>query len=304
MIRSNNNDKFEIISKRHAYLILAHHEFEVLKHLISTIDDVRNDIYIHYDQKVRQPPSIDTRHANLFIIQNRVDVRWGDISVVEAEFVLFEQASKNGDYSYYHLVSGVDMPIHSQDYIHEFFEKNAGKEFIGYSKGDLQAQIARKVQLYHLFPRYFRSNKSFISFMVKSLRFLFLRIQFLLNFRRNTDINFKKGTQWVSLTHDFVLYMLSQKDIVFQIYQNTFCADEIVVQTLCWNSTFREAIYDLENESNGSQRMIQWVDNQIFDWSLKDLPTLFASDLLFARKFNGESLGLLTKIANHNISNK
>ena len=36
---------------KHAYLIIAHNEFELLKLLIDRIDDARNDIYIHIDQK-------------------------------------------------------------------------------------------------------------------------------------------------------------------------------------------------------------------------------------------------------------
>ena len=55
-----------------------------------------------------------------------MDVRWGDISVVDAEFALFDEAYRRGEYSYYHLLSGVDMPLKTQNYIHRFFEKNAG----------------------------------------------------------------------------------------------------------------------------------------------------------------------------------
>lgn len=52
-----------------------------------------------------------------------MDVRWGDISVVDAEFALFDEAYRRGEYSYYHLLSGVDMPLKTQNYIHRFFEK-------------------------------------------------------------------------------------------------------------------------------------------------------------------------------------
>ena len=284
---------------KHAYLILAHHEFDVLKHLVSALDDVRNDIYIHYDQKVDKLPLITTSHAGLIILEKRIDVRWGDISVVEAELLLFERAQKESYYAYYHLISGVDMPLHNQNYMHNFFQKNNGKEFIGYSQGNQLEHIDRKVNRHHLFPRDFRKTKTVSNFIRRSLRFLGLRVQFLFGIRRNKDIVFKKGTQWVSLTQNFVSYLLTQKQLVFQMYQNTFCADEIVLQTLCWNSSFRDAIYDIENEGNGSQRMIQWIDNQIFDWELKDFPKLVSSDLLFARKFNSKSQELLEKLSAH-----
>lgn len=37
---------------KHAYLIIAHNEFDLLQKLISVLDDERNDIFIHIDKKV------------------------------------------------------------------------------------------------------------------------------------------------------------------------------------------------------------------------------------------------------------
>lgn len=62
---------------KHAYLIIAHHEFEILAKLLQALDDERNDIFIHFDRKVRRYPSFATEYANLFVLQNRIDVRWG-----------------------------------------------------------------------------------------------------------------------------------------------------------------------------------------------------------------------------------
>lgn len=36
---------------KHAYLIIAHNEPEVLRRLVKSVDDKRNDIYIHIDKK-------------------------------------------------------------------------------------------------------------------------------------------------------------------------------------------------------------------------------------------------------------
>ena len=47
-------------------------------------------------------------------------MRWGDVSVIEAEFRLFEEAANKDKYAYYHLLSGVDMPLKSQNEIHAF----------------------------------------------------------------------------------------------------------------------------------------------------------------------------------------
>ncbi|MDF2484874.1 MAG: glycosyltransferase, partial [Herbinix sp.] len=38
---------------RHAYLIMAHSNFEYLKKLIKSLDDPRNDIFLHIDKKAK-----------------------------------------------------------------------------------------------------------------------------------------------------------------------------------------------------------------------------------------------------------
>ena len=83
------------------------------------LDDERNDIYLHIDKKVvlgsLEQDLFRLAKARLFVLEQRLDVRWGDISVVKAELLLLETASMKGPYDYYHLLSGVDLPIKSQD---------------------------------------------------------------------------------------------------------------------------------------------------------------------------------------------
>lgn len=281
---------------RHAYLILAHHEFAILEQLVAALDDLRNDIYIHFDLKVQKLPQIKTHNAGLFIIEHRVDVHWGDVSVVEAEYCLFEAAQNMGSYGYYHLLSGVDMTLKSQDTIHDFFALNNGKEFIGYSPGDQTAQTERKVQRYHLFPKYFRATGNITGVCCRIVRFLVLRMQFVIGIKRNRQVYFKKGTQWVSLTSKFVSYLLHQKTTILKMYQYTFCADEIFVQTVCWNSEFRSCIYNAETESEGSQRFINWKDNRICDWEERDYGQIMDSGYMFARKFSSRHNEIVKQI--------
>ena len=99
-----------------------------------------------------------------------MDVRWGDISVVDAEFALFDEAYRRGEYSYYHLLSGVDMPLKTQNYIHRFFEKNAGKEFVGYYQGNISKEIDRKVCRWHLFPKSFKETEGGLAVTKRVLR--------------------------------------------------------------------------------------------------------------------------------------
>lgn len=284
---------------RHAYLILCHSEFDLLRTLVSALDDNRNDIFIHVDKKVKILPEVYTSFSKVYFVENRIDVRWGDVSVVEAEYELFELAQKTGHYTYFHLMSGVDLPLKSQDDIHDFFSVNSGLEFIGFNQDDYSLSLDRKVNRFHLFAKDFRYDHSIIGFVKKALRAFCLRFQLLFNIRRNVQIEFKKGTQWVSVTGEFVEMILSHKQDVFRIYQNTFCADEIFVQTLCWNSDFRSSVYDMNNESIGAQRKIGWENNVISDWEVKDFDVLVKSNLLFARKFSTQDLAIVDMIVSH-----
>lgn len=56
------------MSKKHAYLILAHSEPEILGILVSLLDDERNDIFIHIDKKsnIMDFLRVKTDRSNLF----------------------------------------------------------------------------------------------------------------------------------------------------------------------------------------------------------------------------------------------
>ena len=274
---------------KHAYLILAHNEFALLRILVSCLDDARNDIYVHIDRKVKQLPVLQTEKAGLYMLDKRVDVRWGDLSVVEAEYALFEAAVAKGPYQYYHLLSGVDLPLKSQDYIHAFCEEHAGKEFIGYTLTEITPEVVRKVMRWHLFPEDFK-NKSFVK---RALRAVWIRLQEWFGIYRNKGIDFKKGSQWVSVTDGMARYFLSRREWVESVFTHTFCSDEIVMQTLCWQSPFRDQIFNTTDDGAGCLRAIGWKDGQILDWEPSDLARLQASEALFARKFRGRDADLL-----------
>ena len=150
---------------KHAYLILAHNEWRLLQTLIDCIDDERNDIYVHIDAKVKELPELKAQHSGLFVLKERADVRWAGFSMIEAEYLLFENAFLNRPYSYYHLLSGVDLPLKSQSEIHVFFTDNAGKEFIGYSLTEMTPMLVERMQRYHICSKHFRDPSGFRRFL-------------------------------------------------------------------------------------------------------------------------------------------
>jgi hypothetical protein len=283
---------------KHAYLIIAHHEFEVLRRLVKALDDQRNAVYIHYDKKITHLPLLTTDYAELYVLNNRVNVKWGDVSQIEAELVLFQESVKHGPYAYYHLLSGVDLPIKSQDFIHGFCARHQGQEFIDFYQGDAALEIDKKVRRYHLFPKYFRTAPGLLNFFRKGSRFIFLRMQCILGLRRHKQTVFKKGLNWVSVTQAFVIYLLGKKAQIIKDYQHTFCADEIFIQTVCWHSPFRDNVFKSSDHGQGCLRMVSWQNNQLVDWEEQDLELLMNSEALFARKFNSRQITFLDRLIN------
>jgi len=145
---------------KHAYLIIAHGELYILERLLKSIDDERNDIFLHADKKWRD---FDAEKIQRFVKKSRLfftprlDVRWGAFSQIECELSLFKMATSNGKYAYYHLLSGVDMPLARQDKIHQFFEENNGKEFVAFDYHDrFHRENFSRVKYFHPFVRFMR----------------------------------------------------------------------------------------------------------------------------------------------------
>lgn len=67
---------------RHAYLIMAHNEPEVLKRLLLLLDDIRNDIYIHIDKKATElSPKMISKwiEKSSLYFTHRTNVSWGGV---------------------------------------------------------------------------------------------------------------------------------------------------------------------------------------------------------------------------------
>lgn len=283
---------------KHAYLILAHGSFGLLQRLLSCIDDERNDIYIHYDKKCGNLPQLEVKRSRLYILplEERVAVYWGDISVVKAEFALFAAAKRHSSYAYYHLLSGVDLPLKSQDYVHAFCSKYQGKQFIGFYSGkDLEQDLERKMQRYHLFPQAFRGS-GLVWQGQRIARGIFIRLQECCGIYRNKSIHFAKGTQWLSITDNLVEALLRDQSQILRIYNNTFCADEVAIQTYVRNSPYWEQVFDVTDEARSSMRCIGWRDGVLYDFQAEDYAELAKSTALFARKFNEKDLLFLNQV--------
>lgn len=277
---------------RHAYLILAHTNFNQLKKLIEILDYEQNDIYVHVDLKAKDFDFKDfeglTVKSKLYFLPNRIRVNWGGVSIMRAELALLKAALNNGVYDYLHLLSGLDFPLKTQDEIHTFFKDNEGKEFISY--WPVKKSMLSRFYYFTVFPegeKNFRTR--FINHIVKG-------IQMISGIRINKKVDFKVGSQWFSITNSLARYILEHEDWLEKVFRRTSTCDEVFMQTLVWNSPFRNKLFSQEipesqKEFNlANMRLIDWTRGESVrhPWTFKnsDLQQLQESPHLWARKFD------------------
>ena len=277
---------------KHAYLIVAHNEFEILKKQMMLLDDPRNDFYIHIDKKVKDFP-FDTfhfflKHSKVHYI-DRLDIRWGDFNMIRCELRLLDAAVK-GNYHYYHLLSGVDLPIKSNDAIHDFFRENDGKELVQYWPM-VDQYLVNRTGRFHLI--HMKTSRFPIVRKLSKLAYLPIRALHRCGYMRKWDPRrtFAYGGNWFSITHDLACHVLEQKKWICKRFRMTECADEVFLQSIVADSGFRENLYYSEVERNciGNMRMVDWVrTNGKNPWTfrMEDYEAIIHSPYLFARKFS------------------
>lgn len=273
------------MNTKHAYLIIAHNQFELLKILLKSIDYNDNDIYLHIDKKIDKVNFDDfyqcIKKSNLYIIDNRINVQWGNYSQIECELNLLEEASRHG-YQYYHLMSGVDMPLKSQDYIHNFFNKNYGTQFVHFEKKIIDDEAYQRVSKYHLFCG---KNRNIL---VKILNRIIIGLQFGIDRTRKNKLIYQKGANWFSITDDLVKHIIENKKFIEKNFKYTICADEMFLQTMIINSKFIDKISSNNFNDDYSTIMyyIDWKRGKPYEFTNDDYDELMKSNMLFARKFN------------------
>lgn len=275
--------------KKHAYLIIAHTDEYCLTRLLECIDDERNDIYLLIDKKSSLKFQFQTQYSSFYLLE-RYDIRWGDISQVEAELRLLEAAAAKSHYHYYHLLSGQDLPIKTQDFIHNYFNSTiSGENYIAFFDSaeylnDLKERVIYRVP----FTRSLRCD-GIKGLLLNKLRNLAVDFQRHLGIKRKIDnTDFRKGANWFSITDEFARYVLSHRAWIIKTFSHIISSDELVLQTLIWNSPYKGTIHNIRDEYEGCMRAIDWNRGTPYVWRNRDYNELIASDKLFARKFDSK----------------
>lgn len=272
---------------KHAYLILTHKNDYTVKSLLKLLDYPENDIYVHMDLKETQYCENDFAsilHKSNIFFTKRTSVTWGGFSLINATLELLELALHNEEkYSYYHLLSGQDLPLKSQEYIHQFFSKNDGHEFVDFQSSTFT--FSKRICYYYFFQE--KIGRSF-KIQYRILNSIAIFFQKIFRIKRNKNIKFQKGCNWFSITNELAEYVIEKKQFIEKTFKYTCNADEIFLQTLIVNSHFADKLFDPTEYNSGKMnlRLIDWERGQPYTYTIDDFELLINSPLLFARKFD------------------
>lgn len=277
-----------------AYLIIAHKCDETLKSLIKQIDSPVSDIFIHMDKKnvfyKEENIKIICKESNIYFTP-RTNVTWGGgYSQINAELLLLDLAVKKGSYDHLHLISGEDLLLKDPYSINKFFIKNKNMEFVSFDRYEISNENIKRFKYYHILREYIGTKKGITINLYKIINRLYLIIQQILGIdRREKDICYQKGCNWISITNAFAEYVLTKKEWIEKNFKYTLACDEVFIQTLLINSPFNNNIYKSHNNKIPSNlRYIDWERGKPYIWRDRDYVELINSKCLFARKFNCE----------------
>lgn len=268
---------------------MCHNDTEQLNKFIKSLDNESLDIFIHVDKKSNMAQEI-VKNDNVHILPDeyRVNVKWSDISQVDATLNLIKSAKEFDNYDYYLLASGQDYLVKRADELVEFLENSYPKNFINFLDSENNGTCKfnhydKRNSIYY--PRWMLDRKNILRVFRRAYVELtggYNRTFGFIKRRGPQDIKFYFGSQWWCLTDAVISNMLkylSGNEEYYKYYLNCAVPDESFFQTLFMNIG--------NSEAEDSLHYIDWSNrvNSPKDLETSDYDKIKNSNKFFARKF-------------------
>lgn len=271
--------------KELAILMIVHRDADMINRLLSRLQHPEIDIYIHLDKKSNKLAGMIEPFQNVTILPENesYDVHWGQNQDNRAVVALINRATTR--YNHYALISGQHYPLKTAESIVEELRKAPEKDFITMMEQDSSSYkkfLGRSV-LY--WPECMIGRSP----LQKVMGYIYRNLNEVLHFpllRRThySSTQFMFGSQWWILsgkTVDHIHKTIEKDPSILDYYDNCFCPDECVFQTLA-NGYSGSVI------ANNNLTYIDWSEGKESPKVLTndDFSSLESSDCLFARKFD------------------
>ncbi|KIA99812.1 beta-1,6-N-acetylglucosaminyltransferase [Flavobacterium sp. KMS] len=278
------------------YFILAHKNPSQIKDLISLLEDNKSLFFIHLDKKVNQneyKSLID--NSSCHFVKNRVSCTWGKYSLVQASLNGMKEVQNfintNFKSAKYHFImlSGEDLPLKKNDFIHDFLKTKTETSFLNYWKLPYSkwwgGGLFRFENLYFFQYKKYSKLNYWINRIIKKigLKFLLPLNRFMQQF---PDFNIYGASQWMILNEDMVAFVLEKSNDNHKfnsIFKYVLAPDELYFSTLILNFDVLKQ-FPVDNikthlvNFNGVDASPKYLEIEDLDFNKEDF--------LFARKFD------------------
>lgn len=274
---------------KQAILVVTYQNIAHISEMADLLNAEEFKFFVHVDKKSPIPQD-EIAHlksrTNVMLVSRKYRVNWGGLNLTRAILFLVEEALKDPDIEYVHLLSGADFPIKSKGDIIKALEQVRGQEFLESFR--LQGSTwdndgMDRLQFYH-FTDWFNVKTYWGNKAVK----LTLAFQKAFGIKRTFEAAFPPlygGSTWWTLSSaclNYVLSYLKNNPRFLKGFRHSLIADEIVFQTIIMNSPYKDKV------ANHNFRMISWESEDSTHptvLSETDHSDIQRSDKLFARKF-------------------
>lgn len=301
------------MNNKHAYLIIANGNFEQLSFLLQCLDNIRNDFFVLIDKKSKftkdhqRKLRKSVKKSSLQFLK-RIPIYWGDYSLVAAEINLFKASLENNiSYDYFHLLSGVDLPLTSADNILAFFDQHPNKIFMTYARMNKQVYDRVKYK-YHLLK--YTNKSGFSKRKTVPARIIdksSLLVQKLLHrdYFSKFGVELGYASQWVTVDNKTAKLIINNRKWIEHVFMHSFLCDELFLPTLLNKYPeykekvfYKQPVTDDPRELQGNLRYINWWDGSPYTWKDGDESKInqgIRLGHLFSRKFDLHSSPKLQK---------
>lgn len=301
---------------RIAYIISAYKDAPHLARLVDALNEDA-DFYIHIDLKSDITP-FEEALADKVTFVPRHWVSWGGWEQVEYQKELLGAVIRSGvAYDRVVCLSGQDYPLWSNEEIHRFFDGHKETEFIAAMNlsRSTNPQQRSKIERYHFFRDLKWRNLWLKNKLVVASRWLMR----LLPIRKDDilwigDIEAKIyfGSDYWALTLPCArhVYDTLQKDYndLAPYFKTSFVPSEMCVQTIVFNSPFKQHALLYEGEYKGLSALTPLhylvYGKAIKTMTQEDWPVLQQSGKMFCRKVVSGASDELVESINLSLNQK
>lgn len=274
-----------------AHFILVHAHPGQLSRLVDRLSYKDTVFFIHVDLKsnIQDFELALANNQNIHFIKKRVDIQWATYSMVQATVNGFKEIVTSGlNIDYVNFLSAQDYPIKSSKEFHSFLKDNPDKAFMHCLDVTTEWKEAiSRVKEYHFDHWHFPGK-----FKIQNL------VNFILPSRKMPDGLIPVGrSQWFTITLKHIVFLINRLESspkIIKFFNYSWAPDELVFQTLLYNSSFKEDII------SNNLRYIDWSEGQKNPKLLTkvDFVSFMQSGKFFARKFehNDEVLDMIDAV--------